>query len=50
MEKDLVGQAKKLKAEIAAEHAKNQAIWDKVTKDARANDKTDDPSVIPYKQ
>lgn len=49
-EKDLVAQAKKLKAEIAAEHAKNQAIWDKVTKDARANDKTDDPSVIPYKQ
>ena len=49
-EKTLVAQAKKLEQEIEAMNAKNQAIWDKVTKDARANGKTDDPSVIPYKK
>ena len=49
-EKTLVAQAKKLEQEIEAMNAKNEAIWDKVTKDARANDKTDDPSVIPYKK
>lgn len=49
-EKNLVAQAKKLEQEIEAMNAKNQAIWDKVTKDARANGKTDDPSVIPYKK
>ena len=47
-EKTLVAQAKKLEQEIEAMNAKNEAIWDKVTKDARANGKTDDPSVIPY--
>lgn len=47
-EKKLVAQAKKLEQEIEAMNAKNEAIWDKVTKDARANDKTDNPSVIPY--
>lgn len=47
-EKKLVAQAKKIEQEIEAMHAKNQAIWDKVTEDARANGKTDNPSVIPY--